>query len=290
MPVSRFCERLGIPVSTWYYWRKAHLQGRPTKRWPAPVVDALEEPAAQKAFKYTAWGHRKIWAMLRSDGVMVSQSSVKRALARRELLLPARYQAERRNLARARKFAFENPPSRRNRVWQMDFSEYETLAGGTWRICGVVDYVAKLCLACSFSATKTALDAVVVLEAAIARLEELLDCRFKLECVNPETGEIEPIVVVTDNGPGFKSSRFSNFMAAHPELTHVRTRHRAPQTNGVIERFFGSLKYEHLYRLEINTAQELHDELVELTHLYNMIRPHESLVFSTPISRYLQNS
>lgn len=171
----------------------------------------------------------------------------------------------------------------------MDFSEYETLAGGTWQICGVVDYVAKLCLACSCSATQTALDAVVVLEAAIARLEELLDCRLKQECVNLETGEIEPIVVVTDNGPAFKSSRFSNFMAAHPELTHVRTRHRAPQTNGVIERFFGSLKYEHLYRLEINTAQELHDELVEFTHLYNMIRPHESLDFSTPLSRYLQD-
>jgi transposase InsO family protein len=31
----------------------------------------------------------------------------------------------------------------------------------------------------------------------------------------------------------------------------VRTRHRAPKTNGVVERFFGSLKYEHLYRLEI---------------------------------------
>jgi transposase InsO family protein len=30
-------------------------------------------------------------------------------------------------------------------------------------------------------------------------------------------------------------------------VRHVRTRVRSPQTNGVIERFFGTLKYEHLY-------------------------------------------
>jgi transposase InsO family protein len=30
-----------------------------------------------------------------------------------------------------------------------------------------------------------------------------------------------------------------------------RTRARSPQTNGVIERFFGSLKYERLYRHDI---------------------------------------
>ena len=35
------------------------------------------------------------------------------------------------------------------------------------------------------------------------------------------------------------------------ELRHVRTRHHAPETNGVVERFNGSPKYEHLYRLEI---------------------------------------
>jgi hypothetical protein len=32
----------------------------------------------------------------------------------------------------------------------------------------------------------------------------------------------------------------------YPLLLHVRTRVRSPQTNGVVERFFGTLKYEHL--------------------------------------------
>lgn len=50
------------------------------------------------------------------------------------------YQAERRELARASKAAFADPPTRSNQVWQWDFSEFETTAGGVWRIAGCADY------------------------------------------------------------------------------------------------------------------------------------------------------
>lgn len=58
-----------------------------------------------------------------------------------------------------------------------------------------------------------------------------------------------PIAVVSDNGPCFRGQTFAQaFTGEDPLLRHVRTRVRSPQTNGVIERFFGTLKYEHLYR------------------------------------------
>jgi putative transposase len=287
MPVRRFVARLGIPASTWYYWRQAALQGRPTRRWPAPVVDAIEEAAAEKAYRFSAWGHRKIWAMLRADGTAVSQSSVKRALARRGLLMPVRYQAERRALAKARRATFDAPPGRRNRVWQTDFSEFETSAGGTWRITGVVDYAAKLCLACQANGTQTARDAIAVIEAAIAEAEELLGRPLEQECLDPESGELHPLVIVSDNGPAYKSDRFQTFIASRAELTHVRTKHRSPETNGVIERFYGSLKYEHLYRLEVPTGHALGQELELYRELFNQVRPHESLAFRTPLEAYL---
>jgi putative transposase len=43
-----------------------------------------------------------------------------------------------------------------------------------------------------------------------------------------------------------KSAGFVHFIARHPELRHVRTRHHVPETNGVVERFNESLNYEHL--------------------------------------------
>lgn len=277
MPVARLLRRLGIPSSTWYYWRSCELAGRPAKLWPTPVLDAIEEPAAELAERYSAWGHRKIWAMLRADGVQVSCSSVARAMKRRELLLPVRYLKERRAFAEARKAAFAEVPRRRNRVWQMDFTEFETTFGGTWRICCVVDYASKYVLAAHVSATAKARDAVWALKEAIARAEALLCHSLLGDCVDLETCEVCRLRVVTDNGAAFKSDSFWRFVQAHPCLEHIRTRHYAPETNGVVERFNRSLKYEHLYQREIADAAELAEEVGSFLATYNEIRPHESL-------------
>ena len=66
-----------------------------------------------------------------------------RVLARNGLALPANHTAEVRQAAGARKQAFTDPPTRRNRLWQADFSEFETSGAGTWNLGGVVDYWAK---------------------------------------------------------------------------------------------------------------------------------------------------
>lgn len=77
--------------------------------------------------------------MLRADGIHVSQSSVYRALKRRGLLQPARYQAQRRAWAAERKQAFVTTPTRRNRVWQTDFTRIDIASGSAWWIAPVAD-------------------------------------------------------------------------------------------------------------------------------------------------------
>jgi putative transposase len=289
MSVQRFCARLGIPRSTWYSWRDAHLDGRTVRRWPAPVVDAVEEPAARHAGQWSAWGHRKIWAMLRADGISVSQSSVYRAMKRRDLLLPARYQAERREMAASRKSTFADPPQRRNRVWQTDFTRIEISSGSAWWISPVTDYIAKVILAAPVTSRIAARDAIAALNEAIENAEAMMGCSLLEDCTDPLTGEISPLVIVTDNGPAYKSADFARFIAGRPELTHVRTRHYSPQTNGVVERFNQSLKYEHLFRHDIADGQELVERIEEYCDIYNQIRPHEALDFKTPLRKYLED-
>jgi transposase InsO family protein len=286
--VVRFCARLGIPRSTWYHWRAGALDGRPVRRWPAPVVDAIVERAAEEAHKYAAWGHRKIWAMLRADGVRVSMSSIERALRRRGLLQPRRYQAERRHLAARRKATFRLDPTRRNQVWQADFTEYETSAGGTWRIGVVVDYVTKTCLATAILGRTATQDAIDTLRTAIEEAERLAGRTLLEECLDPATGELRSLVVVTDNGPAFKSLGFARFFADRVGIEHVRTRYRAPETNGVVERFIGTLKYEHLLWLDVRDVLDLDAACQEFRRFYNDTRPHEALGFATPLSRYLE--
>ena len=47
------------------------------------------------------------------------------------------------------------------------------------------------------------------------------------------------------------------FAGDDPLLRHVRTRVRSPQTNGVVERIFGTLKYEHLNRAILTDGDAL---------------------------------
>ena len=105
---------------------------------------------------------------------------------------------------------------------------------------------------------------------------------------DPESGEVRPIALVTDNGPCFKAARFAAFVEKRAELIHIRTRRKSPQQNGVRERAFGSLKYEHLYRLEIDDGFDLGRETESYRHIFNTIRPHEALAWRRPLDVHLE--
>ena len=65
------------------------------------------------------------------------------------------------------------------------------------------------------------------------------------------------------------------------------TRIKSRQTNGVIERFFETLKYEHLYRGYIGDGDALDMETHRFRTIYNTIRPHQALADRTPKQTYL---
>lgn len=253
------------------------------------MVDDIEPLVEKYAADWPAWGHRKIAAMMRADGCDASASSVLRAMARRGLLQPIDYQRERRDLAIARREAFIEVPTRRNRVWQTDFSEFETHGGGIWRISGAVDYVCKVMLTARTSMNQTAADAIESLEEAREQAGRWLGRPLVEDLLDRATGELTPIKLVSDNGPAYKSSSFAGYIAARPEFTHIRTRRRSPHTNGVIERSFGTLKYEHLYREEISDGIVLAAETEYYRGVMNRIRPHEELGFARPLDVYLQD-
>ena len=56
----------------------------------------------------------------------------------------------------------------RTRCGELDFSQYETVAGGTWQIAGCRDYWSKYEFAYHLSPTANQHDAIAALEAAIA--------------------------------------------------------------------------------------------------------------------------
>jgi putative transposase len=61
-------------------------------------------------------------------------------------------------------------------VWQLDFSEYETTAGGIWRLAGVTNYFTKYEHGWHIAPTCTGADAIAAVRLAIAEAERLVGC------------------------------------------------------------------------------------------------------------------
>ena len=165
---------------------------------------------------------------MRADGYEVSTSTVERALRRRGLLVPQGYRADRKSWAMLRRKVFRDPPTQRNRVWQTDFSEFETTGGGIWRICAVIDYATKYCLAITVTPTARGTDALACLRLAVTEAERVLDLddlrvdRGLGEVIGP-AGEVlgtepAPIAVVSDNGPCFRGEVFKTAFAGPDPL------------------------------------------------------------------------
>lgn len=106
--------------------------------------------------------------------------------------------------------------------------------------------------------------------------------RATVKVTDPDTGEIVPITLVSDNGGRFRSFRFGTFITGRPELRHILTRVRTAGQNGVRERAFQSLKYERLYREQIDDATDLVREADIFRVEFNTVRPHEALFWNRP--------
>ena len=285
MSTTRFCQLIDMPERTWRRWQAKTRAGAQAKGpWPQPVRAAALALTRKHALAHPVWGHRKVWAMVRHDGHVVSEATVLRLLRDEGLILPAQYQRERRQLAQRRKAAFAAPPSGPNQVWQLDFSEFETTRGGTWRLAGCRDYWSKYEHRFHVSPTANQHDAIDAIELALADYEQLFGHPLANTCqVDEQTGELLPVVtIVTDNGGPFRSFRFEAFIELHTELRHVRTRVRTPGQNGSRERGFGTLKYERLFIDEIDDAVMLAQHAEDYRLDYNTIRPHEALSWNRP--------
>jgi putative transposase len=289
LAVSRFCRVIGLPARTYYDRRARHHAGQTRVRgpWPTPARDRVAEAVIAMALAFPMWGHRKIAWLCRHDGLQVSDATCLRVLRAAGLVLPVDYVRERRDLAKARREAFVTIPTRRNRVWQTDFFELETSGGGTWRSGDVIDYVTKFVLAGPVTATQTHRDAINAIEDARAQVHDLLGHSLLDDVTCTSTGQITPVILVSDNGPCYKSHAFARYIASRPELTHVRTRRKSPQTNGVIERYHGAIQIEHLWRDLPADGAEMTAKVEAFRQLYNNVRPHETLAGARPIERYL---
>jgi putative transposase len=280
LTVKQAMELLGLSRTSYYRQVRGmkDYRKRPREVQSVKHAEVLREVAIQRVEA----GHRRVrayalaWSKITADAAGSSRMSCYRVLKSEGLIQPKRIGHDLRQAAEQRRQRL-TAPDKLNAVLQGDFTDYVTEDGEKYRIGGVTEYLSRFNLVSQVLDTETALDLIAVIEAA---LKEVAELGHELK---------SQIVLVTDNGPAMRARRFRNFVKKSELLIHVRSRKYHPQTIGREERYHGSLKLEHLYRVLPNNRTELIEEVNKYRQFYNYERLHMSLGYRTPAAVYLNS-
>ena len=201
MPTARFVRLIGVPERSYRRWQQRQRQGRPAKGpWPTPSADRIEPAAIAYADRYPQWGSRTIATLMRIDGLYAPDRPCYRALKRSGRVLEVNYQAERRQHAEARRAVFVVPPSGPEPGVATRLHRVRNADGRTWRIGGTADYWSRYELGWHVS-TDPEPPRRDPDGRDRARRDRTASRPPAQSVSDPDTGVIEPVAVVTDNGP-----------------------------------------------------------------------------------------
>jgi transposase InsO family protein len=278
LTVKQAMKLLGLSRTSYYRQVRGMKDYRARGRQAASAKH--KEVLREVALKRVEAGHRRVrayavaWGKLAGGVAGSSRMSCYRVLKSEGLLQPKRLGHDLRQAAEQRRQRLK-APEKINEVLQGDFTDYVTEDGEKYRIGAVTEYLSRFNLISEVLDTETALDLIAVVEGALKEIGEL----------GHELAS--QIILVTDNGPAMKARRFKNFIKKSELLIHVRSRKYHPQTIGREERYHGSLKLEHLYRVLPTNRTELIKEIKNYRQFYNYERLHMSLGYRTPAAVYL---
>jgi putative transposase len=154
-----------------------------------------------------------------------------------------------------------------NQVWATDIT-YIPMSKGFMYLVAVIDLHSRMVLSWSLSNTMEAGWCVDVVREAIERYGK-------------------PAIFNTDQGAQFTSAVFSQFILDQGIKLSMDGKGRATD-NAFIERFWRSLKYEHVYLYPCQDAVGLYHGINEYIQYYNERRRHTSLDDQRPKEVYEQ--
>jgi putative transposase len=257
--VKAVCSTLCVPRSSFYEKkRRKRSKGRKAgKRRPKPSVSdekllaLIREDLATSPF--IGEGHRKVWARLKfGRGIAVSRKRVLRIMRENNLLSPYRMPQ-----MPANHHDGEIITSEPNVMWGTDGAKVFTLEEGWGWIFVNVEHWNSECM--GWHVTKKG-DRFAALEP--------VSMGIMSEFGSVERGIARGISLRMDHGNQYTSERFQNQVKAWgfaPSYAFVSQ----PETNGVAERFFRTLKEQVIYGGVFQNLEEVSRAVAEFVELYN---------------------
>lgn len=218
------------------------------------------------------YGSRRITAVLNSENMPVSVKKVRKMMSvmglraiypKPNLSKPSAEHKVYPYLLRDKKI--EKP----NEVWACDIT-YIPMKQGFMYFFAVIDWYSRCLLSWELSNS-------LEVSFCIKGLKKALQKFGKPEIFN------------SDQGSQFTSFVFTSVLLENGIQISMDGKGRATD-NAIIERFWRSLKYEHIYLHAPETVIELYLGLEKYIEHYNCKRPHQSLNYRTPKEVYGQSA
>lgn len=202
---------------------------------------------------FTGEGYRKVWAQLRLMGIRVDKERVRLMMGKHELLAPCRQSVCRGPKAHTGTIIPLSP----NLMWGTDATSTITSEHGKVTVFAAVDHFSGECIGIHAAIIGNRFEALEPLMQGIA---EYFGGYFK----NTALG----LKIRHDHGSQYMSRDFQKevkFLGATSSPSFVRS----PEGNGVIERFFKTLKEQLLWARCFRNIDELLVALHKFKDLYN---------------------
>jgi putative transposase len=253
----RTLASLGVPRSVYYAWKgRESLEDRAGK--PCRVYEVLPQERAaicEFALQYPKIGYRKLtWMMVDVGTACVGESTVYRVLSDADLL--SRWK---RSVASSGEYHFR--PIAPNQQWHTDVM-YVWVAARFYFLVSFVDAYSRYIVHHKLLISLDGKSVAIELEAALEAVSE----------AKPR--------VVHDHGSEFVNRDVAAVIKTH-NLIDIKTKPRHPESNGIVERFNGTVRDESDNDYGNNYLQA--EAIIgKLMHHYNEERLHATLGYMTP--------
>ncbi len=254
------CRVLGVARSALY---RHHPDPSATREVTADaeVIARIKELIEQ----HPTYGYRRIWARLRfGDKRVINRKKVRRLMRQQGWMVRQRPAAPKPRVRRKKSVA-----TRRNERWALDATHIDCGADGWGHLVAVIDCYDREIVGWEFALRGRANEAERALEMA---------CLARFGTLRPG-GDVP--ILRSDNGLIFQSRRFRDacrFYRLPQEFITPYT----PEQNGLIERWFRSLKEECVWQHQFRSFADARTAIGQWITWYNQERPHQALGYCSP--------
>jgi putative transposase len=228
-----------------------------------PEVEAAIERVL--AGSPATYGYRRIHALLTRDGIWTNPKTVWRILRRKGWLSSTRSRSQRLRRHQGRVSVLQP-----NRRWASDITGIKAWNGEKGRLAVIIDCADRMVLSWRFGQRMVSEELQEMVREAVFR-------RFGLEIKRAQNIEF-----LSDNGPEYACRKLRKLLQDFGMVV-CRTPRRSPESNGLVEAFFGSFKRDYVYQGELESLEAVAPQLPEWIKDYNEVAPHSALGMKSPV-------